>query len=82
MILVNPTNGPLVFTDDARTIGAGERLSDVQPDDTTRTGLARGYLVEVTPEQARIAEDTSAGAPEPGGEPAAAPGVADPKPAG
>ena len=71
MIIVNPTNGPLIYTDDARTIAAGERLTDVRPDNTTRIGLARGYLTEITLD----ASETPA-------ELAAAPGVSDPEPAG
>lgn len=74
MTIVNTTNGPLVYSDDARTIAAGERLADVQPDDTTRTALARGYLLEIA--------DTPASTPESAGTPTAAPGVAAPKPAG
>lgn len=70
MIIVNTTNSPLIYSDDARTIAAGERLADVQPDDTTRAALAHGYLMEIT--------EPTVSTPEP----TAAPGVAAPKPAG
>lgn len=44
--ILNPTTGPVTFSDDARVIAAGERLDDIDIDATGRAAIKRGDLVE------------------------------------
>lgn len=66
--ILNPTTSRVVYSDDARVIAGGERISDITPDGTTHRAVARGDLVleiEEEPDQDETADTETAAPGEP-----------------
>lgn len=56
-IYFNPGPGPVVYTNDGRSVGAGERVELSGLDDTGKAALDRGHLAMLTqPASARRPE--------------------------
>lgn len=65
--LLNPGTTPVTYTDDARVIAAGQRITGVTLDHTGQTAVDHGYLVAIeedTTGQSATAQPADQSAPE------------------